>query len=62
VQVCGGSEDEVVGPFDTLGEALMGGYHRFGDVPMLYREIHSDESPDFVSLVDVNHPSVQRLD
>jgi hypothetical protein len=40
----------------------MGGYHRFGDVPMQFREIEAEEPPDFVSLVDVNHPSVRRLD
>jgi len=55
-------QDEVLGPFDNLGEALMGGYRRFGDVPMQYREIEAEEPPDFVSLVDANHPSVRRLD
>jgi hypothetical protein len=55
-------QDEVFGPFDTLGEALMGGYHRFGDVPMQFREIEAEEPPDFVSLVDVSHPSGRRLD
>jgi hypothetical protein len=55
-------QDEVAGPYNTLDEALMAGYHRFGDVPMQYRQIEADEPEDFVSLVDVNHPSVRRLD
>jgi hypothetical protein len=55
-------QDEVYGIFDSLDDALMGGYHRFGDVPMLYKEIRREEPPDFVSMVDINHPSVRRLD
>jgi len=55
-------QDEVYGLFETLDEALMGGYRRFGDAPMLYKEIRPEEPPDFVSLIDVNHPSVRRLD
>lgn len=55
-------QDEVFGPFDTLGEAILAGYRRFGDAPMEYREIRPEEPPDFVSIVDVNHPSVRRVD
>jgi hypothetical protein len=55
-------QDEVYGVFDTLGEATMEGYRHFGDVPMQYREICPEEPPDFVSIVDVNHPSVRRVD
>src|SRR5438093_13526038 len=52
-------QDEIFGPFDTLGEALMEGHRRFGDVQMQFREIETEEGPDFVSVVDVNHPSVR---
>jgi hypothetical protein len=55
-------QDEVFGPFDTLGQAILAGYYRFGDVPMQYRDIRPEEPPDFVSIVDVNHPSVRRVD
>jgi hypothetical protein len=55
-------QDEVYGPFETLGEAILAGYHRFGDAPMLYIQIRPEEPPDFVSIVDVNHPSVRRVD
>jgi hypothetical protein len=55
-------DDEVLGPYDTLAEALMGGYDRFGDVPIQYRPIEPKEPSDFVSLVDVHHPSVRCVD
>jgi hypothetical protein len=56
-------EDEVVGAFDTADEALLEGYRRFGLVRMMFKEIRDPaEPPDFISLVDINHPSFQRLD
>ncbi len=55
-------EDEIIGPFDTLGEAFMGGYHRLGDVPMIYVKICPEEPPDFVGIVDLNHPSMRQTD
>jgi hypothetical protein len=51
--------DEVYGPFDTLDEAALAGYGRFGYVPMIFKEIRPEEPPAFVSLVDVTHPSIR---
>src|SRR5262249_38731799 len=55
-------KDEVVGVFDTAEEALVESFRRFGFVKMMFREICDPEEPDFVSLVDINHPSVRRLE
>jgi hypothetical protein len=55
-------QDEVFGPFDTFGEAVKEGYRRFGDVPIVVKDIRPEEPPDFVSIVDLNHPSIKRLD
>ncbi len=55
-------EDEVVGAFDSADEALLEGFRRFGPVKMMMREIRDPDLPDFISLVDINHPSIRRLD
>jgi hypothetical protein len=55
-------QDEVIGAFDTSDEALLEGYRRFGMVKMMMKEIRDPDEPDFVSLVDANHPSLRRLD
>ncbi len=55
-------QDEVVGPFDAFGEAVSEGYRRFGDLQRtVIKEIRPEEPPDFVSLVDLNHPSITLL-
>ena len=54
--------DEVVGVFDTADEAIFESFRRFGFVKMMFRDISDPEESDFVSLVDINHPSVRRLD
>lgn len=54
-------KDEVIGAFDTADEALLEGYRRFGMVKMMFREIRDPDGPDFISLVDVNHPSFRKL-
>ncbi len=54
--------DELVGPFKTYGEAVAVAYRRFGDVQLVIKEIRPEEPPDFVSLVDLNHPSIKLLD
>jgi hypothetical protein len=54
--------DEVVGVFDTLDQALEEGHRRFGWGRMIFREITERDEPEWVSNVDVNHPSVRRLD
>jgi len=55
-------QDEVIGAFDTADEAFLEGFRRFGMVKMMLREIRDPDGPDFISLVDINHPSFQRLD
>ena len=55
-------KDDVVGVFNTVGDALLEGYRRFGLVRMVVREIGDDDGPDFISHVDINHPSFKRLD
>jgi hypothetical protein len=55
--------DEVVGAFSTAGQAYLEGIRRFGHVRMLFKEIRRpDDPPDFISLVDVSHPSVKRVE
>lgn len=55
-------QDEVVGIYPTADEALSAGYRRFGYVRLMVKEIRArEEPPDFVSQVDVAHPSVRRL-
>lgn len=55
-------QDEVIGAFATADEAILEGYRRFGMVKMMLREIRDPDLPDWVSFVDVNHPSFKRLD
>src|SRR5437588_5102291 len=52
-------QDEVAGVYETLGEAILEGYRRFGDVPIIFKEIRPEEPPDFVGIVDLNHPSIR---
>jgi hypothetical protein len=53
--------DEVVGAFATLGEALREGFRRFGEARMIFRPITEKDEPEYVSNVDINHPSVRRV-
>ncbi len=55
-------DDEVVGAFPTAGEAIRAGVQRFGLVKMMLREIRDPDEPEYMPLVDVNHPSFRRLD
>jgi hypothetical protein len=55
--------DEVVGAFPTLLEAEREGYRRFGvNARLVCRLITATDEPEWVSYVDINHPSVRRLD
>jgi hypothetical protein len=54
--------DEVVGAFATLDEALTEGHRRFGMARMIFRPITEKDEPEWISNVDINHPSVQRID
>jgi len=55
-------QDEVVGVFATLEEALLEGYRRFGFVRMMFPKIGDPEGPEFIPHVDINHPSFRRRD
>jgi hypothetical protein len=55
--------DEVVGVFRTGGEAYLEGKRRFGHVKLLIKDIRDPNvPPDYVPSIDLNHPSVRRLD
>jgi hypothetical protein len=54
--------DEVVGVFDNVDEAVLESCRRFGRVRLIFREITARDEPEWISNVDVNHPSVRRLD
>ena len=55
--------DEVVGVFRTAGEGCREAFRRFGEVKIMVKEIRDpNEPPDFMPLIDINHPSVRRLD
>jgi hypothetical protein len=54
--------DDVVGAYPTVDAALTEGFRRFGYVRMICRVITEKDETDFVSWVDINHPSVRRID
>ena len=55
--------DEVVGVFRTGDEAFLEGKRRLGDVKIMIIDIRDPkEPPDYVPSVDINHPSIRRLD
>src|SRR5262245_59730283 len=55
-------KDDVLGVFDTPGEAIAEGIRRFGRVRFLAKLIEEREGPIFMPLVDINHPSFRRTD
>ncbi len=54
--------DDVVGAYPTCGEAITEGYRRFGRVRLICRLITERDEPEFVPYIDINHPSVRRID
>jgi hypothetical protein len=54
--------DEVVGAYPTAGEAIAEGYRRFGLVRLVCRVITENDEPEWVPFIDINHPSVRRID
>jgi hypothetical protein len=54
--------DEIVGVFGTLDEALLEGRRRAGAGRMVFWEITASDEPEWISNVDVTHPSFQRID
>jgi hypothetical protein len=55
-------DDQFVGVFPNVDEALFEGCRRFGLVKMMFKEIRASEAPELISHIDINHPSFQRLD
>ena len=55
-------EDQVAGVFANVDDALVEGYRRFGMARMIFREITVADEPEFITHVDINHPSCRRLD
>ncbi|MBI1914315.1 MAG: hypothetical protein HYS12_06200 [Planctomycetes bacterium] len=54
--------DEVVGTFATLAEAQQEAYRQFGsNARLIFRPITESDEEEYVSNVDINHPSVQRI-
>ncbi len=53
---------EVVGVYPTGSEAIAEGYRRFGRVRFICRLITEKDEPEFVPYIDINHPSVRRID
>jgi len=53
--------DDVVGVFDTADDAIVEGIRRFGAARIVVKEITSPAPPDFISLVDVSHPSLKNI-
>jgi hypothetical protein len=55
--------DQEVGVFDTADEGIVDGYRRFGLARFVVKEIREpNEPPDFISLVDITHPSFERIE
>jgi hypothetical protein len=55
-------DDEVVGAYPTAGEAITEGFRRFGLVRFVCRPITEKDEPEWVPYIDINHPSVRRID
>jgi hypothetical protein len=55
--------DEIYGVFPTLFEAETAAFRRFGiNARLVFRPITEKDEPEWVSNVDINHPSVRRVD
>jgi hypothetical protein len=54
--------DDVIGAYATFGEAFTEGVRRFGYVRFICRPITERDEPEFVPYIDINHPSVRRID
>jgi hypothetical protein len=54
--------DEIVGVYDDPNQAAIDAQNRYGWGRMVLREITAYDEPEFITHVDVNHPSFKRLD
>jgi hypothetical protein len=53
--------DDVIGAFSSADEAILESFERFGTERVMLIEIRDPDLPDFVAWVDLQHPSVKRL-
>src|SRR5437763_1488739 len=54
--------DEVIGAYATLGEALTEGVRRFGYARLICRPITEADEAEWINNVDIEHPSVRRIE
>jgi hypothetical protein len=54
--------DDIVGVYDNIDDAVIDSCTRLGRVRLIYRVITEHDEPEWISNVDVNHPSFKRLD
>ncbi len=54
--------DDVIGAYPTCNEAVTEGYRRFGLVRLVCRLITETDEPEYAPHLDINHPSVRRID
>lgn len=55
--------DDVIGAFSTADEAILEAYRLFGNVRVMLQEIRDPKAPlDFVSCIDLRHPSIRLLE
>jgi hypothetical protein len=54
--------DEVIGAYPTFEEAAAEGFRLFGHTRYICRTITEKDEPEFITHVDINHPSFRRTD
>jgi hypothetical protein len=54
-------EDEVIGVFQTLGEAILEGYRCLGDAKKIFRKVGDPDGPEYWPWVDITDPCVKIL-
>jgi hypothetical protein len=53
--------DDIVGVYDNINDAVLDSCTRLGRVRLIYRTIKEHDEPEWISNLDPNHPSFQRL-
>jgi hypothetical protein len=54
--------DDIVGVYDNVNDAALDVIPRLGWVRLFFMEITERDEPVYIANVDVNHPSVRRID
>jgi hypothetical protein len=54
--------DDIVGVYDNIDDAVLDSCARLERVRLVYRTIKELDEPEWISNVDINHPSFKRLD